>query len=119
MATVQTCQSLASSSQISNVVENQNRTGQCSPSQSKYVSKAGSMCGSSRARRSPMVPVDVLSSVNTQLPIPALSSMFSNIGSIQNCTFQVFQGHNAQPHSSPPFPAKRRRAVIYDSDSQE
>ena len=113
------CQSLASSSQISNVVENQNRPGQCSPSQSKYVSKAGSMCGSSSARRSPMVPVDVLSSVNTQLPIPALSSLFSNIGCIQNCTFQVFQGHNAQPHSSPPFPAKRRRAVIYDSDSQE
>ena len=113
------CQSLASSSQISNVVENQNRPGPCSPSQSKYVSKAGSMCGSSSARRSPMVPVDVLSSVNTQLPIPALSSLFSNIGCIQNCTFQVFQWHNAQPHSSPPFPAKRRRAVIYDSDSQE
>ena len=89
-------QSSASSSQISNVGENQKRPGPCFPSQSKYVSKAGSMCRSSSAPRSPMVPMDVLSSVNTNkiLSYPYLLRHFCSptLAAFKTVLFKCFKG---------------------------
>ena len=66
-----------------------------------------------------------ITAIHSQIPFTQqLSALFSNVGTIQNCIFQTYQGQTPSPvhptsdenQKSVFCPAKRRRAVIYDSD---
>ena len=64
--------------------------------------------------------------IHSQIMLSQPGTIFSNIGTIQNGTLQIYQGQTPSPvhstcyengESTPVFcPTKRQRAVTYDSD---
>ena len=88
------------------------------------ISKSQQLC---EAQKSPSTQLqqENITAIHSQIPFTQqLSALFSNVGTIQNCTFQIYQGQTPNPvhptshanQKSVFCPAKRRRAVIYDSD---
>ena len=88
------------------------------------ISKSQQLCEAQKSF-STQVQQQNITAIHSQIPFTQhLSALFSNVGTIQNCTFQIYQGQTPSPvdptchenQKSVFCPAKRRRAVIYDSD---
>ena len=88
------------------------------------ISTSQQLC---EAQKSPSTQLQQqnITAILSQIPFTQqLGALFSNVGTIQNCTFQIYQGQTPSPvhptshenQKSVFCPAKRRRAVIYYSD---
>ena len=88
------------------------------------ISKSQQLCEAQKIAFNPATTAKHNSDLFSDRFTQQLSALFSNVGTIQNCTFQIYQGQTPSPvhptshenQKSVFCPAKRWRAVIYDSD---